>query len=256
MQYGAPLPAPAPYAAPQPGFAPQAPAMPIPTSLGLDQQLQTAEEDGDRLPPLPEGGHEVLEVERVYMERGKSPQTQHVITVRADCFVVSSKLAAPGTRFSLGFRIVGATYGQADEIARCRAFFAVTACNLDPNDPAVKQHVTEQLIMATAQPQNPLKGKRFAVPNVFHKMTKAGFHPNGSPKHPRPIGKYTFALPGASVNSAPAPVAPPAPVAAAPIQWPPAGWQDVSAQYPGHWTNGQMTITTEQLKALVAAGKA
>lgn len=242
------------YAAPQ-GY-PQQPSMPLPTSLGLDAQLQTAEEDSEKLPPLPEGGHELCEVDRVYMERGKQPSTQHVISLRADCIVVQSRLAAPGTRFCLTFRIVGATYGQADEVARCRSFLAVTACNLNPEDPAVKQHVTEQLIMASCQPQNPLKGKRFAIPAVYHKMTKAGFHQNGSPKPSRPIGKYTFAVPGAAVAPAPAPQAVPVAVPAQAPVWPPAGWQDVGHMYPGHWTNGQMTVSVDQLKALVAAGKA
>lgn len=259
--------APAPTAAPQgypvPGHvgyapnygAPQAPALPMPTSLGLDAGLQTAEEKDENVPPLPQGGHELIEVVRIYPYR--SSAKPHVITFKADCVVVRSQLCPPGTRFTFAERVTGHDYPNhaSDSLARVRGFLASLE-RIDPNSAQAKATITEAFIMAAWSESNPFKGRQCAVTQVTHKYTKEKVGQFGQRIPSRAIGKYSFGVAGTAV-AAPTPVQA-APAAQAPVAaaFPPAGWQSAEPAYPGHWHNGKECITDAQLRALMAAGRA
>lgn len=250
-QYGAP--------APQPFGAPQAPAAPPQAGL-FGGGLAGAEEGLERLPPLPQGGHEEFVVDKIWFKRSTAPGATHVSYFMGECTIVKSPTVPAGTRFLFQEKITGHQYDshKSDSYARIRGFCAVVWCGLNPDSPDARVHVTEELILGLMSDANPAKGKRGAIANVEHKVTKAKIDGRtGQQIAPKVIGKYKFALVGSPVQAAPAP-APAAPVAQAPVapSFPPAGWQDVSSAYPGHWSNGQVTITESDLRALVASGRA
>jgi hypothetical protein len=269
--YGAQTGAPAGYPAPGGFTPPQYPAQPMPAQFGgypqpgmapmpqnlcLDADLATADEKDGDLPPLPQGGHELIEVLRIYPYR--SPTKQHVITFKADCVVVKSSLVPPGTRFCFQERVTGHDYPnhKADSIARVRSFLAALD-RIDPNSPQAKTQINEAVIQVAWSDANPYKGRQCAITSVVHKMTKAKLNQFGQQVAPRAIGKYSFGVAGsavaAPVQAAPQAQAPAAPVAAT---FPPAGWQSAEPAYPGHFHNGRECITEAQLRALMAAGRA
>jgi hypothetical protein len=252
------FPAPAPQY-PQPQYAPQgyapAPVQPV-TGLGLGNMLQTADESADRQPPLPQGGHKLFEVERVFLKRSTNPQNQGVIFFIANCVILESALCAPGTKFDFVETIVGAKFDQADAVARVRGFVAAVQ-GIDPNSPQARTDITENMIRAVCHDSNPLRGKRAAVASCVHKLTKPKIGRNGQQIPAGVIQKLTFALSGASVASAPvqAPVAP-APAVQPQVSFPPTGWASAEPTYPGHYHNGKECIPEAALRALMAAGRA
>jgi hypothetical protein len=255
--YGVGYPTPqAPQGYPQ-GLSPGYPAaLPLPASLGLDQSLRTAEEAADRFPPLPQGGHELIEVDRVYMKRSTNPESLNVIYFYADCTVLKSALVPAGTKFTFLETVVGAKYKQDEAIAAVRGFVAAAWCGIDPHSPEARTAITEQLIVGLCGPENPCKGKRAAVVSCTHKTTKEKRGRNGELLPGKLIATIKFGLAGAAVQTAP--VVPMQAPAAAPVAatFPPAGWASAEPTYPGHWHNGRECITEAQLRALMAAGRA
>jgi len=259
-QFGA---TPQAFASPQaPAFAPQAAPF---NPAGLFSGMGSAEEAGDRLPPLPAGGHARVKIGEVSIKPSEKPGQTHVVYYRAELTVIESASCAPGTRATFMERLTGHSFPhyRQDSLARIRGL-VLSALGQDPNDPAIRamldqpadqpqyqgQTKGDQLMLGTAQ--GTIRDKEVSVTNVTHKVTRP------SPQKPQGglIASYSFARVGAPV-AAPGPVA--APVQAAPAAtFPPAGWT-ASAQYPGHYTGnhqGQIvTVSENDLRAAVAAGK-
>lgn len=235
-------------------FAPQG-AMPVDLASAF-AGMGDADEGNEKLPPLPQGGHKRIRVGEVKIERSTYPGNQHVIYFKANIEVVESTACAPGTRSIFIEKITGHKFDdyRNDALARIRCFVA-GAMGRDGNSPEVRAEFNDEkrytLIMQGVAAGN-LRGKELTCTNVTHKVTKpTQRNPQGGL-----IASYSWAPLGASVAAAsPSPVQPQ--VATAP-SFPPAGWA-ANPQYPGYFTglvNGQQfTVSENDLRAAVAAGK-
>lgn len=244
-------PAPGGFGAPQQGQPFAQPQRVDPSQLGgMFQGMGSADTQGDRLPPLPLGGHERVRVSNCRAERSTMPGEQHIVYFRADLTVVESKSAAPGTRANFQVKLTGHQYGAADDMARLRQLVAA-AYGKDPNAAETRAEFDAQANqIMSAVLAGAIEGKEVAVLEVTHSMTK----PRAN-RPSRPFGKYTFGKVGSQVTAAPVQAA--AAVAQAPT-WPPAGWVATPGM-PGHYTGnyqGQVvTVSENNLRVAQASGQ-
>lgn len=235
--------------APQQGFpqqqAPQQqPSVTADSIAGMIAGMGDAD-PSERLPPLPQGGHEELAVSNIRIFKGLDG-----VYFGADIEVVTSRNAPTGFRGGYIEKMAPHRYEshQRDAHGRVRSFlcacmgqdFKAPEVRALFNDPAKAQ----QVIAAAERGQ--FDGKRIAAPNVTHKLTSKG----------KTIALYTFAPVGTAVSAAPPPVqAAPQPAAK---PWPPAGWQADPTNpgyYRGFFSGQPVQVTEAQLRTAQEAGQ-
>jgi hypothetical protein len=238
-------------------FAPpaqyQQPAAPAVSFANLGQGMGDAEEQGERLPPLPLGGHEEFEINAIEIAPSRKPGQQHVIWFRGTNTIVKSKTVPAGTRFLFQAKLTGHNFdsGKADDYARIRAYLA-SAFGASGDSPEVKANFNNDQKRAeifAACVQGAFNGKRGAVTNVTHRADK---------KNPGKFyGSYSFGPLGAAV-SPPGPAPTPAPAAGPsnPVSFPPQGWTSLgNGYYVGNVGGQQFTVSENDLRTAQAAGK-
>lgn len=251
--------------APQAQYAPQgfAPQQPAPVNMsGLFGGMGQAEESGDRLPPLPAGGHKRVKIGEVSVKPSTMPGSTHIIWFKAELTVIESDACPAGTRATFIEKVTGHAFPhyRADSLARIRGLVS-SALGQDDNDPQVRTMYEanhEQIMQGVVQ--GGLRDKEVAVTNVVHKVTKPSVQkPQGGL-----IASYSFGKLGSAVQPAASPVTPtaaPAQTFTAPAQgfgpvFPPAGWQpDGTGHYIGIVAGAQHRVSENDLRTAQAAGR-
>lgn len=229
--------------------------------------------DSDRSPPLPESGHEEVEIGDFRIELSTDPnKPQGTYLVKVDLIVVRSTTCAPGTKttaitkftnhkwpkqkeaaFAQLRNLIAAAYGMDGDSPEVRAQFDSTVTKPDGTQ------VPASMDMILGCQSGAIKGKKITI-----KSTKTTHFPAKPPQFPRAssITEYRYGPLGSPVE----PLRVQAPVAAAPAfaaptaafgpVFPPTGWvADGTGCYIGVVNGAQHRVSENDLRTAQAAGR-